>query len=223
MSNMKSICRSAILVGACCLGLLVLPEVAHSQGFYLDANAGLSFAEKVALHEFLVPTPGTKLRLDPGSRLSVAGGYNFNEYIGAQIESGFIFNDVKGVTGGGDIDASLGHVPLLADVVVRYDKPDCKWVPYLGAGAGGDASLIALDHVRAPNGQVVDGSASDVVFAWQAFAGIRYKFQENMSIGGGYKFFAAGSPSWDIRRSSGDIEAGSARVHSFGVDFNWKF
>jgi opacity protein-like surface antigen len=223
MRGMKITSRLLALMGGCCLGLLVLPNAGHSQGFYFDANAGVSLADKVDLRQFLVPTPGTKLKFDPGARLSVAGGYNFNEYIGAQLETGFIVNNVKGLSGGGDIDAALAHVPLLADVVVRYDKPDCKWVPYAGIGAGGGVRTIALDDVRAPNGAVVDGSDSDVVFAWQAFAGVRYKFWENMSIGAGYKYYSAGSASWDVRRSSGDIKTGSAQVHSIGVDFNLKF
>lgn len=220
---MKITSRLLALIGGCCFGLLALPQAGHSQGFYLDANAGVALADKVDLRQFLVATPGTKLKFDPGARLSVAGGYNFNEYIGAQLETGFIVNHVKGVSGGGDIDAALSHVPLLADVVVRYDKPDSKWVPYAGAGVGGGVRTIALDDVRAPNGVVVDGSDSDVVFAWQVFAGVRYKFWENMSIGAGYKFYSAGSASWDVRRSAGDIKTGSAQVHSVGIDFNIKF
>ncbi|HEY0551457.1 MAG TPA: porin family protein [Verrucomicrobiae bacterium] len=206
-----------------CLGLFALADVGHSQGFYFDASAGVAFAHDVDLRQFLVSTPHTKLELDPGPRLSVAGGYNFNSYLGVQLETGFIANNVKGVSSGGDIDAALAHVPMLADFVVRYDKPDCKWVPYAGVGAGGGISTIALDNVRAPNGAVVDGSDSDVVFAWQAFAGVRYKFWNNMSIGAGYKYYSAGNPTWDVRDSAGEIKTGRAQVHTVGVDFNMKF
>jgi opacity protein-like surface antigen len=220
---MKNISRSWVLVAGCGLGLFVWPGVGHSQHFYVNADAGVSFAEDVNLRQFVVRTPGAKVKLEPGGRLSAAGGYNFNDYIGAQIETGLIYNEVKSVTGARHVDASLGHVPLLADVVLRYDKPDCKWVPYAGAGAGGDISVIDLDDVRAPNGSIVDGAGSAAVFAWQAFAGLRYKLNDKMSIGGGYKFFSAGSPTWDVRHTAGDIKAGTARVHSAGVDFNMTF
>ncbi len=220
---MKNIIRSLAVVGGCCVGLFALPHVGRSQNFYFDANAGVSLADDVKLNRFLVPTRGAKLELDPGPRLAVAGGYNINEFVGAQIETGYIFNDVRGVNRGGSMDASLSHMPLLADIVVRYDKPDCKWVPYAGLGAGGDVSVITLDHVRAPNGGVVDGNGSDVVFAWQAFVGARYKFVEKMSIGAGYKFFSAAGATWDVSNTSGDVKSGTARVHSFGVDFNMKF
>jgi opacity protein-like surface antigen len=219
---MKQTVRSLVLVSVCGAGLFAWANVSHGQNFYLDAHAGVSIADDVSLRRFLVPTPGAELELDPGPRLSVAGGYNFCEYFGVQLETGFIYNNIKNL-GGGDDDAGLAHVPLLADAVLRYDKPNCNWVPYAGAGLGGDLSVIAFDDVRAPNGAVVDGSDSSLVFAWQAFAGLRYKINPNMSIGGGYKFYSAGGASWDVRRSSGDIKTGTARVHSFGVDFNMKF
>ena len=220
---MKTTLRFIALVGLCSLGLLALPQTGHSQGFYVDGGVGATLAEKVDLHRFVVPTPGTKIELDPGARFSVSGGYHCNDYFGVELETGFMFNEIKSVTGAGRIDGALGHVPLLANAVLRYDKPDCKWVHYIGAGLGGDGSAISLDHVRAPNGRVVDGEDSTVVFAWQAFAGVRYKLTDRISIGAGYKFFYADDASWDVHRAAGNISAGAARVHSFLVDFNFKF
>ncbi|HMJ91874.1 MAG TPA: outer membrane beta-barrel protein [Candidatus Acidoferrum sp.] len=220
---MKKTFRALALIGGVSVALFALPWAGHSQNFYFNANAGASLADDVDLRQFVVPTRGGELELDPGPRLSVAGGYSFNDFIGVQVETGFIYNEIKNVNSRGDDEASLSHVPLLADVVLRYDKPDCKWVPYIGAGAGGDASVIMLDHVRAPNGTVVDGSGSELVFAWQAFAGARYKITDQMSIGGGYKFYSASGASWDVRNTAGDIKAGTARVHSLGVDFTMKF
>lgn len=220
---MKKALRSLALVGGCCLGILGFHEAAYGQGFYFSGNLGVALADDVDLDRFLVRTPGIEFELDPGMRLSAAGGFNFNEYIGLGLETGFIYNNVDKAGGGGNIDAGLAHVPLLANVVLRYDKADCKWVPYLGAAVGGDVSVIALDHVRAPNGAVVDGSDSTLVFAWQVFGGLRYKLNAAMSIGGGYKFYSANGASWDVDGASGDISTGRAQIHSFGVDFTLKF
>lgn len=195
---------------------------APAQSFYFDANLGPALADDVSIRQFVVRTPGAEAELDPGVRLSVAGGYNINQFLGVQLETGFIHNEIDRM-GGRGVDASLGHVPMLADVVLRYDDAGCPWVPYAGAGLGGDVSVISLDDVRAPNGTVVDGDGSTVVFAWQLFAGVRYKFRENMSIGGAYRFYSADGASWEVRRSVGDIESGTARVHSFGVDFSLQF
>jgi opacity protein-like surface antigen len=215
---MTQIIRSLLVAGVVCAGVTALSNSVAAQGFYLDADAGVALAEDVKLKTFLVPTPGAKLKLDPGSRVSVSGGYNFNEYIGAGLETGFISN-----LGKDDDDISLSHVPIMANVVLRYDKPDSKWVPFGGAGAGGDVSIIALDDVRAPNGAIVDGSAGSLEFGFQAFAGLRYRFKDNMSLGAVYKFYFSEGAEWDVRRSAGDIETGSAQVHSIGVEFNMTF
>ena len=202
-----------------CLGALLVPCTGFSQGFYFDANAGVAFAEDVELRRFVFPTPGAKFELDEGPRVSAAGGFRFNDFIALQAETGIIANEVKGSGG----DAFLSHVPVLLDFVLRYDRPNCRVVPYIGIGAGGDVSILDLDHVRGPSGIIVDGNGSDFVFAWQAFAGARYKFNQNMSIGAGYKFYSAESASWDVDNLSGDIKTGRADVHSVGVDFNMTF
>jgi len=219
---MKTKFRFLGLAAGCSLISLASPTGARAQNFYFNADAGVALADNVELRQFVFRTPHAEIKLDPGARVSVAGGYNFNDYLGAQLETGFIANEVKSVSGAGSIDASLGHVPMLADIVLRYDRPENRWMAFAGAGAGGDVSIIDLDHVRA-GGFVVDGTGSDVVFAWQAFAGARYRLNDRMSIGGSYKFYSSSSATWDVENTRGDIRAGTARVHSFGVDFNWRF
>jgi opacity protein-like surface antigen len=220
---MKKLIRTLALVSGCGLGWLAMPHMAQGQNFYVTADAGPAFAEDVKLDRFLVRTPGAEIRLNPGARLGLAGGYAFNDFFAVQLETGLIVNDVKSMNGDNRVDAALLHSPLLVDAVLRYDQPDFKWVPFLGAGAGGDISVLAIDHERAPNGAVVDGSGSEAVFAWQAFAGLRYKFNDRMSIGGVYKYFSSGRANWDVEDSSGDIRAGSQQIHSVGVDFTIKF
>lgn len=215
--------RSFTAVAGCCLGLLAFPQMSLGQNFYLEADLGVALADDVKLSRVIFPTPGLKLELDAGARLSVAGGYNFNDYIGVQLETGFMVNNVSGLSNGGDTDAAVAHMPMLVDFVVRYDKPDMKFVPFAGIGVGGDFSVLAVDDVRVSNTTVIDGVGSDVVFAWQAFVGARYKLNERISVGGAYKFFSAGGATWDVERSAGDIKSGTAQVHSFVVDFAIKF
>jgi opacity protein-like surface antigen len=213
---MKETIRSLGIVGGC-VGLLAWAGAAGAQGFYVDANAGVSLADDVDIHRFVAPTPRGKFELDPGPRIAIAGGYNFNQFIGVQLETGAIANEVK------HVDATLAHVPLLADVVVRYEGAKCNFIPYAGIGAGGDVSIISLDHVRVPGGGVVDGTGSELVFAWQVFAGVRYRLNDRMSVGGGYKYFSADGANWDVEHARGDIKSDDAHVHSFGVDFNMTF
>lgn len=220
---MKTFLHKISIVTVSLLGIMAATSTARAQGFYLNADLGVALAEDVKMTRFITPTPGLKLELDAGPRLSVAGGYNFNDYVGVQLETGFIYNEVGGLSAGGDIDASLSHVPLLVDFVVRYDKPDSKFVPFAGIGFGGDISVLAVDNVRAPNGTRVDGAGSDVVFAWQVFVGARYNLTERISVGGAYKFFSAQGATWDVERSSGDIKSDTANVHSLVADFTIRF
>jgi len=206
------------------VGLMALPNSGLSQaGLYLNAGAGVSIAEKVNVNKFGVPTSGVKADFDPGVRLSVAGGYSLNKFLGAELETGFIYNSVKSVTGAGSVDASLSHVPIIANVVLRYEQPDVKWVPYAGAGAGGDLSILTLDNVGN-----VDGTSSSFEFAWQAFAGVRYKLNEKMSIGAGYKYYSVDNATWDVDVVGGGtvrdaIKIGKANSRSFLLDFNFRF
>lgn len=218
--------RSLALISGCGLCVMALTTAAQNQGFYLNADLGAALADNVSVNQFLVPTPGAKFELDTGIRLGVAGGYNFNEYVGLELETGYIYNSVKGLVGGGpNIDASLAHVPFIFNVVFRCDRTNSNWVPYFGAGAGGDASVINLDNTVTPvPGVTIDGSDVNMVFAWQAFAGVRYKIAPNMSIGAGYKYYQADGGSWDVQYNGNSaIQFGQARVHSVLVEFNMKF
>src|SRR5206468_3514207 len=62
-------------------------------------------------------------------------------------------------------------------------------------GVGGSAAILDADHITL-NGTRLDGSMSDVVFAYQAFAGLRFKISESMGVSVEYRYFAADSPSW---------------------------
>jgi len=214
--------HSFILVAGFGVSLLALPDTARSQGFYLKGDTGVAFSEDVDVRRFLGPAPGVKIDLETGGRFSVAGGYNFNDWIGVQLETGVIYNEIDSITGAGNVEGSLSHVPLLASVVLRYDKPNCPVVPYVGIGMGGDSSSIWLDDVRV-GAFVVDGSDAELVFAWQAFAGLRYRINQHMSVGGGYKYFYAEGAEYDVEDIAADIELGKAQVHSFVVDFTWTF
>ena len=215
--------RSLSLVAGFGISLMALPDVARSQGFYLKGDTGVAFSEDVDVKRFIGAAPGgVKIDLETGGRFTAAGGYNFNDWIGVQVETGFIFNEMDSINGAGNVDGSLSHMPLLVSAVLRYDKPNCPVIPYVGIGMGGDASSIWLDDVRV-GGFNVDGSDAELVFAWQAFGGLRYRINQNMSVGAGYKYFYADGAEFDVEDTAADIELGKAQVHSFVVDFTWTF
>ena len=185
-------------------------------GFFVKADVGGAVAENTKLKEFPDATPGGKIKFDPGARLSMGGGYRFNDWLSVGGETGFMFNTIKGA------DVAIAQVPLLADV--EFSMPNkSPLVPFIGGGPGVSISAISLDDDSLGNGSRVDGSTSDAVFAWQAYGGVRYKLSDSISVGLVYKYFGAGSPTWDVRRTSQDIRFGNAHVHAFSASFSMAF
>jgi len=149
------------------------------------------------------------------------------------VESGILYNSIKSITGpgssGGDTDASVVNVPLLANAVFHIPL-ESNFVPYCGFGFGGATSILTIDHATIRDGSGInrslDGDDSDFVWAAQAFAGFRYEFNDRMGVGFGYKFLATGQPSWDVfsfNAGSGQLRFDNARTHSFLAEFTLKF
>jgi opacity protein-like surface antigen len=208
--------RSWGMLAAGGMCLMAWPGSGRSQGLYFNTEIGAALADQVKFKEFFGPTGGPKFDLDTGVRFGASCGYNFNRYLGVEGETGFIYNEFQ------NLDASLAHVPLMINVVVRYDVPRCKLVPYAGIGGGGDLSIITLNNVGG-NGVIADGTDTTSAWAWQAFAGVRFKFNKQMSAGLGYKYYSVDSASWDFAGFSDSIKIGQANVHSILFEFNMKF
>lgn len=217
-SSFRRRAAQSLLLGTCLFTVLCTATAQQpTHPFYLQAALGPAIAKDVKVREWAGTTPGSKVKLDPGIHLGLVGGCNATRWLAFEIETGIIANNVDRI-GPDAPDAALAHVPLLANVVLKYETESSRVIPYLGVGAGGDSSVLAVDDSLG-----VDGSDSDLVFACQAMAGVRFRLRDNMSLGAGYKFFHAKSPTWEVRRSASDIRLGRAIVHTFGVVFNWSF
>jgi opacity protein-like surface antigen len=180
--------------------LTALPLQAAEQAAYLTLDGGVSLMQDVKIES-------AKLGMDTGYRVDLAGGYELNQWAAIELESGFIYNEFKDSNG----DAWLGMVPILANAVFRYEN-QTKFVPFVGAGAGGAFSIL-----QAP----ID-SDTDFVFAWQLMAGVDYKIGKNMCLGVKYKYFSTCDQSYDIGNGAG-IKLKDIATHSVGVAFTWHF
>jgi len=197
---------------------LTRPAVAEEQnpGPYVGADLGLALTSDARLKSF----PGTGARpdveFDPGIRLSLGGGWRFSDWIRAGGEFGVISHSIDGA------DASFAHFPLLANV--EFQIPNSSpLVPFFGGGPGVSVSTISFDDDNLAGGDDVDGSAADATFVWQAYAGVRYKLNDSMSIGAVYRYFEAGETRFDVERTSTDIRLGRTRTHSFSASFSMDF
>lgn len=201
-------------------GGLVLSEApgnaGEERGFYVGADVGGTIAESVSLKEFPDAPPGGEVKFHPGARLSLNGGYRFNNWFSLGAETGYLFNMVKGA------DIALSQTPLLGNVEFRLPN-ESPLEPFIGGGPGFSVTVITLDNDGLNGGSGVDGNAADAVFAWQAYGGVRYKINERMSVGLLYKYFEADASRWNVSDTAQDIRFGRAHVHSFSASFQVNF
>ena len=220
-------CNPSKLVSACVgLGLLCPIAAISDPGFYLKADAGGNITRDTSLREFFGPVvPGSKVKFDPGYRFGVAAGYEPTKWSAVEGEVGFMGNEIKSITEATRVDAAFGNVPFLLNFKLK--GPDgWKIRPYIGGGAGGSASVIAVDHIDL-NDTRLHGNEGDIVFAWQGFAGVNVALNDRMSVGLEYRYFHAGAPTWEADSARGtetdQMRFGRTETHAISATFNWRF
>ncbi len=201
---------------------------AQNAGFYVKGEVGGNITQDIDVKEFLgADVSGVKLKLSPGIRGSIGGGYQFNPYVALEGEIGFMENNVDSVTGASHVhDATFGNVPFLVNGKLQYPMGRCPVTPYIGAGVGGSATYFDVDHLEI-NGVSIHGSDSTAVFAWQAFAGLRYALNERMGLSLEYHYFEAESASWHadvfFPTASDTFKLGPTHTHAISLAFDFRF
>jgi opacity protein-like surface antigen len=247
---MKKHCQSIVLAGICagafCLtsafaesGQLAMQQgttgappddylQSRTSGFYVGADAGGALTSDSRVKEFFGPVdPGTKVRLDPGVRVGFIGGYKFNKWFGLEGETGVIANNIKSITGATiDGNADLANVPFLLNARFELPHGRCPITPYFGGGAGGAATVLTLDRHIDLDGVRLRGNDAALVFAYQAFAGLRYALSDRMGIGLEYHYFATTGPTWRADASGTDtdhLRFLGVQSHAISVAFDFRF
>lgn len=203
-------------------------DSSRSSGFYVGADAGGALTSDTRVKEFFGPVdPGTKVRLDPGVRVGFHGGYKFTDWFGLEGETGVIANQIKSITGA-DISgqADLANIPFLLNARFELPHGRCPITPYFGGGAGGAASVLSIEHHIDLNDVRLRGSDASVVFAYQAFAGLRYAINDQMGIGVEYHYLATTGPDWRADASGTDtdhLRFQGVQSHTISVAFNYSF
>lgn len=179
------------LIGSLSVMTLIMTAGAQEvkQGFYMSTDGGINIIQNVT--SSVGGVKGT-LSMDPGLRWSLSAGYGFrlspNLLLGLEAESGVLWNGFDSVSALGvkvPIDGDYTQVPFLGNVVLSLKEG--KWVPYIGAGGGGTYSYASINSV---GGIPVGSSGNSTDGAFQAEAGIKYAFTDNLELGLGYKYLA---------------------------------
>lgn len=190
---------------------LVLPAKAADPGPYFNASAGANWAADADLGG----DASGKMKTDVGFRFSAGVGYNLNKNWGVEFDTGWVWNSINKFGGVSfSDDNSFEHIPFIINAVYRYTI-GAKLETYIGGGVGGVYSHLTID--QGP----VDDDDGDVVFGWQAMAGVRYLISETMSVGVGYKYLGTAEGEYDIQGAR--IKIDSVHNHTFAAVFNWKF
>lgn len=225
--NMKTYPHITLSLAVCAsCAIPLLSASAEQNHFYVKADAGGAITSDTRLKEYFGPVaPNSKIRLDPGGRFALHGGYGVTDWFDVEVETGVIANHIDSVTGATETRANLANVPLLLNA--RFHGPD-SWVvsPYFGGGLGGSTTFLNA-HDLTIGGTRMRGTASDTVFAYQAFGGVRVALNDHMGISAEYHYFA--STDSDMRA---DVTSGTAsrhlrldglESHTFSVAFDYKF
>ncbi len=219
-----------------CGGILLATAVAaeaQSSGFYGKVDLGGNITQDIDVKEFLdANVAGSKMELDPGFRAGLAGGFQFTKWAAAEVELGFMGNNIKSVTGATEIhDAWFGNMPLLLNGKLQYPMGRCPVTPYAGAGVGFSEAILDVHHLEIQSGNTtfgIHGSDADTVFAWQAFAVLRYAINSQMGLSIEYRFFEADGPTWHADFTHGEIfndtiKLGPTHTHSLSLAFDFHF
>ena len=199
-------------VGAAVIGLSLLPAGATEPGPYVKADGGANFITGTELK--INGFPGG-LSLDTGFRADGIFGYQFNSWLAVEFEGGFMQNSVRSISLQGQTSYPQEHsyfqqVPLLANVVVRYEN-STDFIPYLGAGAGGVISRLKIEG----------NSDDEAAFAFQAKAGLIYKIEETAWLDIGYKLLGTTEQTFGI---GGDqLKTKDMLNHFIGASVTWLF
>jgi opacity protein-like surface antigen len=215
-----------ILAAGMCTGAFCASAAHAATGFYAGADAGGLLTLDTSVKEFVGPTPGAKMELDPGFRLGLHGGYRLCDWFSVEGETGIMGNTIKSITGANiDGDATLANVPFMVNARFELPHGKCPITPYFGGGAGGSATVLSFDRHIDFNGTRLHGTDSDVVAAYQAFGGIRYAINDHMDVGVEYHYFATTGASYSVDNIGAPNKIGLAGVQSHAITaaFNYRF
>jgi opacity protein-like surface antigen len=171
--------------------------------------------------------PQSTVDFDTGLAAEAAIGYAFNQYAALDFETGYIGAEINNVPGYISDNSRIYNVPFLVNFTLSCPIPRTMLVPYIGVGAGGADVVFDTDQFGPTPGNFVSGSENDVVFAGQAFAGLRFQFSRHVSFDLGYKFFATANPTFSYPNipPPGNFDVGfrGARTHSVLFAFKFDF
>ena len=211
---------------------LALPLIASAQdagvnvtidgdgsGTYARFSAGIAIVEDIEgfVDNAIDPRLDYDLNLDPGVNIEFAPGYNFNRFIGVELNTGFIWNSLDKIqtsTGNFSIEGDLLQIPIMGNAVLRYPTP-AGITPFVGGGGGGAYLRLSVDDD--------DDAGDDFFAAYQLFGGARYDIDEGLSVGLIYKYTHVFSEDEETLFTGESAGLGDVTTHSISATVTFEF
>ncbi|MDE8347523.1 MAG: outer membrane beta-barrel protein [Acidocella sp.] len=203
-------------------GLWYLPP--PDAGPYLTLDAGPTYYQDGQLNTFGGPATGT-VRYSVGASADVGIGYAFNKYVAAGLDLGLNTTTIDSIPGYYLSDAQFYNLPFLANVTFSWPLAHGRVTPFIGGGAGGSDSVFNPGSMSDLNfNNTVSGEADSVVFAWEAYAGLRFNLTPNLAFGVEYKYFGTGAPTFSYPPAPNfDVGFSGVQTHSILANFELSF
>ena len=198
---------------------------------YVGASLGGTATLDASVKEFFGPISNTKVHFDPGLHVGFVGGYQLCDWFSVEGETGVYMNQIDSIDGAsfnGNGNEFVEQVPLLANVRLQWPSHGhCPVTPYVGGGLGGSISVIDFQDDISLNGVTGNGSSADLVFAYQAFAGLRFAVAQNIDVGVEYHYFVTTGSDWSFNNTFGTqtdrVKFGGTQTHAASVVMNFRF
>lgn len=216
--------KSWLAIGSILAAACVPAAISAEAGsFYLRTAVGVAIVEDIE-EEALGFGDTFTLSLTPGVRVDIAPGYNVNEYLAIEFNTGGIWNgldEIEGPGGSVDVKGDALQVPLLLNVIGRFPIEDTGLVPFVGGGGGGVYQYINIDEAGGMD--VEDDAEDDLHPAFQVFGGLMYQAADNWSVGLVYKYLYVFSGETYTDPGFGDIDRDDTRTHSISAIFSFDY
>ncbi len=177
MHKMRKVVLAAVLLAGAAAPAAADIVPLDDTAWYLGFDAGPTFVPETSA---TINGAGVDIDFDPGFALRGEVGYAFGPSLRAGLELGWRGNDVDSISGGLGGAGGLDAISLMGNFTYQVPTGSAL-VPYVGGGVGG--ARLKADGLA---GLVDD---SDLVFAYQARAGVDYALNPRTSIGLGYAYF----------------------------------
>jgi outer membrane protein OmpA-like peptidoglycan-associated protein/outer membrane protein W len=200
--------KRALWLAAATIAAIPFAAQAGDAGWYVGAGGGANWKPDADVST-------DKVDSDIGWLGLIRGGYDYGNGWRTELEAGYRNNGVDKVSG---VNASGDTRTIDAMVNVLYEfETGSMFRPYLGAGAGG--AQVNFKGVSPILGSRIN--EGDIVFAYQAIAGVGYNITPAVQIFAEGRFLGTDQPDF-VTDAGTEVDADNWNYSALvGVTYKW--